>query len=85
MSSPVQVSQGTSSLGHPAIFPFPPTPPKDIIPDNSVKSILDPYGYVDEKSFFKPGMPFAGPRTESGYAPQGINLLCFKSNNYTFD
>lgn len=77
MSSPVQVSQGTSSLGHPAIFPFPPTPPKDIIQDNSVKSILDPYGYADEKSLFKTGMQFSGPRTESSYTPQGITLLRF--------
>lgn len=76
MSSPVQVSQGTSSLGHPAIFPFPPTPPKDIIQDNSVKSILDPYGYADEKSLFKTGMQFSGPRTESSYTPQVEGREC---------
>lgn len=78
VSSPAQVSQGSSSLGHP-IFAFPPTPPKDLIQDSSVKSILEPYGYADEKSLIKAGMQFSGSRPDSAYAPQGITY-----NYYTF-
>lgn len=82
VSSPVQVSQGSSSLGHP-IFAFPPTPPKDLIQDNPVKTILDPYGYPDEKSLLKAGMQFSGSRPDSAYAPQGMYRTIFYNMLYT--
>lgn len=68
VSSP-QVTQGSSSLGH-SIFAFPPTPPKDLLQDGSVKPMLDPYGYPDEKSLLKAGMQFSSSRSDS-YAQQG--------------
>jgi hypothetical protein len=70
------VSQGSSSLGHP-IFAFPPTPPKDLMQDSSVKSILEPYGYADEKSLIKAGMQFPGSRADPSYTPQGNSRNIF--------